>query len=86
INELKLLVPLQGLVDYASAMARLNKEISRLRSELAKANAKLANENFVRGAPSDVVDQEKARKARFEIELARLELQLDRWKQHHPEQ
>ena len=41
-------------------------------------HAKLANENFVRNAPAEVVVQERERIAAFERDLAQLGPQLER--------
>ena len=50
----------------------------KIAAELAKATAKLANENFVNNAPEAVVTQEKARVADFEQQIAQLDEQLAR--------
>jgi valyl-tRNA synthetase len=59
-------------IDRAAEIARLAKEIERLGGEVAKANAKLANERFVERAPTAVVDQEKRRVADFTATMTRL--------------
>jgi len=65
-------------VDVAAETQRLSKEIERLKGEVAKAHAKLANESFVARAPAAVVDQEKKRIADFTATLAQLQGQLER--------
>ena len=63
-------------VDAAAERQRLKKEIIRLETELAKANAKLANPNFSERAPAAVVAQERERIAGFRSSLDKLKPQL----------
>ncbi len=61
VGELKLLVPLEGLVDLDAERARLDKEIKRVAAEIGKCKGKLGNETFVSNAPAAVVEQERKR-------------------------
>ena len=61
VGDLKLLVPLAGLVDLGAERARLDKEIRRVESEIAKCDGKLASDTFVQNAPAAVVEQERKR-------------------------
>jgi valyl-tRNA synthetase len=72
IGALAISIPLEGLVDRAQELARLDKEIKRLGAEVDKARAKLGNANFVANAPAEVVAQENERIARFGNEREQL--------------
>jgi len=63
VGELKLFVPLAGLVDLDAERVRLDKELKRVEGELAKSQGKLASDTFVQNAPAAVVEQERQRLA-----------------------
>ena len=63
VGSLRLLVPLEGLVDLGAERARLDKELRRIEAEIGKCQAKLASETFVANAPAAVVEQERKRLA-----------------------
>ena len=65
-------------IDVAAEKARLGKEAVRLKTELAKAEGKLANQAFVAKAPPAVIEQERKRIAEFGATLAKIEDQLKR--------
>ncbi len=76
VNNHRLLLEVE--VDIAAERIRLGKEISRLESEITKANAKLSNQSFVDRAPPEVVAQEQQRLNDFKILLEKLRNQLER--------
>ena len=78
VGAMRALVPMAGLIDPQAELARLDKRAAKLRDEIQRATAKLANENFVRNAPPEVVAQEQGRVAEFERTLVSLEAQSDR--------
>jgi valyl-tRNA synthetase len=80
LGELRILVPMAGLIDVAAETSRLEKRIAKLSQDLAKTAAKLSNESFLANAPPAVVAQERARTAEFNAELAELGTQLTRVK------
>ncbi|MBL8307228.1 MAG: class I tRNA ligase family protein, partial [Rubrivivax sp.] len=67
-------------IDVPAEIARLEKEASRLRGEVTKAQAKLGNESFVSRAPAAVVAELRERLAGFEQALVKIEQQLARLK------
>ncbi|HEV2607553.1 MAG TPA: valine--tRNA ligase [Xanthomonadaceae bacterium] len=72
IGDLKLLIPLAGLVDLDAERARLAKEIARVEIEIRNFEGKLASEAFVQKAPAAVVEQERVRLADKRARLAAL--------------
>ncbi|MBC7942686.1 MAG: class I tRNA ligase family protein, partial [Chitinophagaceae bacterium] len=76
VGALRLALHVQ--VDVAAETARLGKEITRLLSEITKAEAKLDNDSFVARAPPAVVEQERARLADFRQAVGRLQSQQTR--------
>jgi len=78
LDEATLVLPLAGTIDVQAERARLTKERDKARGEIEKVAKKLANAEFVRRAPEDVVAENRDRLAAFETEVARLEAAL-RW-------
>ena len=72
VGELRLLIPLEGLIDLDAERARLDKEISKTEIEIRKCEGKLGSETFVQNAPAAVVDQERQRLADWGIKLKSL--------------
>jgi valyl-tRNA synthetase len=77
VGELVLLVPMSGLIEPATELQRLEKRLAKLAAELKGFRAKLANENFVRNAPAEVVQQEQERVADRERTRAGLIRQIE---------
>ena len=61
VGEMKLLVPMAGVIDKDEELARLSREIDKLQGDLKRVEGKLNNQNFVSKAPAAVVDKEKAK-------------------------
>ncbi|WP_375456449.1 class I tRNA ligase family protein, partial [uncultured Methylobacterium sp.] len=62
-------LPLDGIVDLAAEVARLNKEAAKAEGEIKKLDAKLGNADFVARAPEEVIEESRERR---EAEIARL--------------
>jgi valyl-tRNA synthetase len=78
VGEMRLLIPLAGLIDKDAEIARLEKEQAKVRKNLDQCSAKLANPSFVERAPADVVEKERARVAEMEVTLKELGAQLEK--------
>ena len=65
-------IPLEDLIDIAKELERLDKEKTRLDGEIKRLNGKLSNESFVSKAPAAVVEQERAKLAKYEEMYANL--------------
>jgi len=75
-GEMRLLIPLAGLVDIEAELARLTKQLERERKGLQQVSAKLANGRFIDNAPAEVVDKERLRKIDHERSVEKLEAQI----------
>jgi len=76
VNELRVMVPLAGLIDVAEERVRLTKAIGKREQDLKRLNGKLNNEKFVANAPDDVVAKEKQKAADHATALETLNAQL----------
>ena len=76
VGELKLFVPLEGLVDLDAERARLDREITRVSAEKDKSSAKLGK--FSDKVPAAVVEQEQRRLADWTAQLDNLTAQRAR--------
>ena len=72
LGSLKLLIPLEGLIDLDAEKSRLDKELKRIAGEIGKCQGKLSSETFVQNAPAAVVEQERARLAEWTAQQAAL--------------
>lgn len=61
LGEMKVFIPLEGLVDIEEEKNRLEKKLSKLNKELESVQNRLSNNAFVEKAPIEVVDDLKAK-------------------------
>ena len=75
LGDMKILIPMAGLIDKEAELGRLDKEIQKIIKELPRIEGKLANPGFVDKAPLDVIEKEKAKLADLQTILNNLEQQ-----------
>ena len=61
VGEMRVLIPLAGLIDKDAEIQRLNKDIQKLEINIEKTRNKLNNPKFKDKAPADVVQKEQDR-------------------------
>ncbi len=81
LGQMKILVPMAGLIDKAAECTRLEKQISQLQLQIDRSNAKLGNDNFIQRAPAEVVAKERSQLADHQQAQDELNAQLNRIKQ-----
>jgi len=76
VGDLRVMVPLAGLIDVAAEKARLGKEVERKTSDQQRLEKKLANSGFVAKAPAEVVAKERDKLSEIAASLTTLQAQL----------
>ncbi len=69
----ELFMPVGDLLDLEKETARLRGEAAKIQKEIERAEKKLANEEFLKKAPAEVVEKEHAQVAEGRAKLARIE-------------
>ena len=77
VETLEILIPMQGLIDKAAELTRLEKTITKLEKELTKSQTKLANPNYVQKAPAAVVEKEKQLLSELEAHVTKLKSRFE---------
>jgi len=78
VGEMRLLIPLAGLIDKDAELARLQKNIDKLENELKRVSGKLSNEKFTAKAPPEVVEKERAKQQDMQQSLDALKQQAEK--------
>ena len=76
IGDLKILIPLAGLIDKQAELARLNREIEKAEANIQRTRGKLSNASFTDKAPPVVVEKEREKLAQGETLIENLNAQL----------
>lgn len=80
VGQLKVLVPMKGLIDPTAELNRLAKAQEKLTKQAESLRSKLSNESFVSKAPANVVENEKAKLAEMDTQLAQMHKQIEQLK------
>ncbi len=76
VGEMRILIPIAGLIDKEAEIARLEKEIGKKQDEKDRIEKKLQNSNFVEKAPEAVVEKERIKMTALQSAIGQLEEQL----------
>ncbi len=61
VGDVKIIVPLKGVINVEEEIARQNKKLQKLEAELKSLEGRMNNQKFVSSAPADVVSATKTR-------------------------
>ena len=75
-DKLKVMIPLEGIVDAQEESQRLLRKISKLSQEKDMLDSKLSNKNFIDNAPKELVTNQKDRFLVLSVELENLNHQI----------
>jgi len=75
VDEMKILIPLAGLIDKEAEANRLQKELEKKTSELERCKNKLSNSSFVDKAPAEVVKKEQTKASELINAISSLQAQ-----------
>jgi valyl-tRNA synthetase len=73
LGDAEILLPLEGLIDKEAESARHRKSLTDIEKQITSIQSKLGNEGFVKRAPAEVVEQQKAKLAELLSQKAALE-------------
>ncbi|MCH2651862.1 MAG: valine--tRNA ligase [Gammaproteobacteria bacterium] len=76
LNQMKIYIPLEGLVDIEEEKARLEKKLVKLNQELKSVQDRLSNDTFVEKAPTEVVEELKGKLKSLMSDQTRIEEQI----------
>jgi valyl-tRNA synthetase len=78
LGTLEILVPMAGLIEPEAELERLAKRQRKAEADLNKLEGKLANAEFARNAPAEVVAKDRLRLAELRTEIGQLTAQVAR--------
>lgn len=77
VEEVKIYIPLEDLIDTKKELKRLEKEKERLKVLSKMLSNKLSNKNFIKNAPKEIVEKEKSKQTQIKIKIENIEKQIN---------
>ncbi|MFS4458540.1 valine--tRNA ligase [Bdellovibrio sp. HCB2-146] len=77
--SVKVIIPLEGLVDFDEEVKRINKTMEKLQKDISSLTGRLSNEKFVANADEEVVAADRALLAQSKVQLESLRESLMRF-------
>ena len=77
---MEIFLPLKDLIDAEKEIARLTKELEKLRKGISATEGKLKNKNFVEKAPAEVVAAEKEKLSAAQEKISSVESRIEQLK------
>jgi len=78
LGDMKIHIPMAGLIDKQAELQRLDKEIKKIHQQLPRIEGKLNNPAFTEKAPQDIVAKESEKLAKLRSSLLHLEQQQEK--------
>jgi valyl-tRNA synthetase len=78
VGNLRLLIPIAGLIDKQAELGRLGREKAQVESEIDRIEKKLANTEFVEKAPQQVVAREREKLADLLVRKSAIAKQFEK--------
>ena len=76
LNQMKIYIPLEGLVDIEEEKVRLEKKLVKLNQKLKSVQDRLSNDTFAEKAPTEVVEELKGKLKSLMSDQTRIEEQI----------
>ena len=74
---MEIYIPFDELVDISQEIERLEKELLTYQNEIKRVDKMLANEGFIAKAPASKIEEEKAKKVKYEELLKKTEERIE---------
>ncbi len=73
INEIKIGIPVEGLVDFAKESQRIQKEFDKLKTEVERVRERLNNQDFLKNATEGSIQKEKDKLVEYDARIVILD-------------